>query len=294
MARRAASIWRAVTRSGCVALRPKEPKFRSEPPLASPLIRPLNCLRNFVRFGCSICHSSLTAAAGATRRGTILEFLGLAITRTGIVLHDLTLEDPDLDADDAIGGCRLDIGIIDIGAQRVQRHPTLAIPFGPGDFGAAKTPRDVDPDTQGPHPHGVLHGALHRTTEGHTTLKLLRDAVTHQGSIKLGLAHLDDVEMQLAVGHLRQLLAQRLDIRAFLADDDAGARGVDRDAALLVRTLDDHTADAGLLALGVDELADREILEQKITVILGVGIPAAVPGAVHLQALANRIDFVTH
>ena len=37
MARRADSIWRAVTRSGSRALRPKAPKFSAVPPLATPL-----------------------------------------------------------------------------------------------------------------------------------------------------------------------------------------------------------------------------------------------------------------
>ena len=54
IARRAASIWRAVTRSGSVAFRANEPKFRLNPPFASPWMRPLCCLRNLVRFGCSI------------------------------------------------------------------------------------------------------------------------------------------------------------------------------------------------------------------------------------------------
>src|SRR6056297_2539230 len=149
MARRAASIWRAVTRSGSVAFRPYPPKFRSEPPLASPLIRPLNCLRNFVRFGCSICHSSLsTAAASPTGRGTILEFLGLAIPCCGIMLQDLALEDPDLDADDPVGGLGLHAGIVDIRPQSVKRHATFAIPFGPRDLGAAETARDIHSDPE--------------------------------------------------------------------------------------------------------------------------------------------------
>ena len=36
IARRAASIWRAVTRSGSSAFRPNWPKFRSVPPFAVP------------------------------------------------------------------------------------------------------------------------------------------------------------------------------------------------------------------------------------------------------------------
>src|SRR5215211_5170542 len=59
MARRAASIWRALTRSGSRAFRPNWPKLRSVPPLATPWMRPLNCLRNLVFLGCSMaasCH----------------------------------------------------------------------------------------------------------------------------------------------------------------------------------------------------------------------------------------------
>src|SRR5216683_1393877 len=54
MARRAASIWRAETRPGSAALRPKEPKFSVVPPLARPWMRPLCPLRYFVRFGLSM------------------------------------------------------------------------------------------------------------------------------------------------------------------------------------------------------------------------------------------------
>jgi hypothetical protein len=36
MARRAASIWRALIRSGSMAFKPKAPKFSSVPPLALP------------------------------------------------------------------------------------------------------------------------------------------------------------------------------------------------------------------------------------------------------------------
>jgi hypothetical protein len=69
---------------------------------------------------------------------------------------------------------------------------------------------------------------------------------------------------------------------------------VDRDAALLVRTLDDHTAHAGLFALFLHEVLDLEVFEQKVAIVFVVGIPAAVPGAVDLKAHPDGIDFVTH
>src|SRR5246500_584957 len=46
MARRAASISRALIRSGSIAFRPYSPKLRLVPRFAAPWIRPLNCLRN--------------------------------------------------------------------------------------------------------------------------------------------------------------------------------------------------------------------------------------------------------
>jgi hypothetical protein len=69
---------------------------------------------------------------------------------------------------------------------------------------------------------------------------------------------------------------------------------VDGHPALLVRAFDDHTGHTGLLAFVLNKIADFKVFQKKITVILGVGIPAAVPGAVDLKAHANRIDFVTH
>ena len=53
-ARRAASIWRAVTRSGSSAFRPYWPKASVAPLVAVPWMRPLNALRNLVRMGCNM------------------------------------------------------------------------------------------------------------------------------------------------------------------------------------------------------------------------------------------------
>src|SRR5215472_17614302 len=54
MARRAASISRAVIRARLVAFRPNSPKDTLAPRCAKPPLRPLNCLRYLVRLGCSI------------------------------------------------------------------------------------------------------------------------------------------------------------------------------------------------------------------------------------------------
>ena len=54
IARRAASIWRAVIRALLVAFMPKAPKFSSAPPLVRPSLRPFWRLRYLVRFGCNM------------------------------------------------------------------------------------------------------------------------------------------------------------------------------------------------------------------------------------------------
>src|SRR5215469_3196935 len=54
MQRRPASIWRAVSAPCVVAFRPNSPKLTRLEQKARPSLRPLNCLRNLVRLGCSM------------------------------------------------------------------------------------------------------------------------------------------------------------------------------------------------------------------------------------------------
>src|SRR6187397_3419249 len=101
IARRAASIWRAVRRPRPMAFRPYSPKLTLLPTVATPLLRPFCSLRYFLLAGCSI----LRSCSRTTRRT-----LGLFRRRRGrlrglgVVRHHFALEHPDLDADDAIRG----------------------------------------------------------------------------------------------------------------------------------------------------------------------------------------------
>src|SRR4051794_38571730 len=245
MARRAASIWRAVRRSGSIAFRPNEPKSRLKPPLAAPLMRPLKALRYLVRLGCSMAlllcalFAALDARGRALRRG----FLGALVVRHRVVRHDLALEHPDLDAAGAEGGEGGGGAVVDVGAQRVQRHAAFAVPFHARDLGAAQAARAVDPDAAGAEAHGRLHGALHGAAEGDAALELLGDVLGDQRCVDLGLANLDDVQRHLALGHLGEVAAQLLDVGALLADHHARPGGVDGDAGALGRALDDDLGD---------------------------------------------------
>src|SRR5713101_6735737 len=274
-------------RSGAIAFRPNCPNDNVAPEVATPWIRPLCAFRNFVFFGCIMAYALkpflFRSSCVATRPRSVA--LGhLLVLGHRIVLKDFALEDPDLDA---AGSERRERGrdtVIDIGAQRVQRHAAFAIPFHPRDFGAAETARAVDTNALGAKTHRRLHRALHGAAECDTALELLRDRFGDQRGVELGLADLDDVDDDVGGGDIGNALAQLVDVGALLADHDAGTRRVDRHAALLVRTLDHDPGDGRLL----------DILVQQLAVFVLAGEPTRIPGPVDAEPQSDWIDLLTH
>ena len=208
--------------------------------------------------------------------------------------ENLALEDPDLHAAHAVSGVRLCLGIVHVRAQRVQRNAAFAIAFRTRDLGAAETAAAGDADAVGTQPHRRLHRTLHGAAERDTTLELVGNSLRDELGIDFRLADLDDVQRHVRRGHRAERLAQLLDVRALLADDHARACGKDGDAAQLGRTLDHHLGDRRLRQRLQDVLANLEILQQQATIVRAVGVPAAVPGAVDLQAQTDRVALVTH
>src|SRR4030088_647199 len=211
-----------------------------------------------------------------------------------VVLEDFALEDPDLDAAGAERGERGRDAIIDIGAQRVQRHAAFAIPFHARDFGAAETARAVDTNAFGAKTHRRLHRALHGAAERDAALELLRDRFGDQRGVELGLADFDDVDDDVGGGDIGHALAQLVDVGALLADHDAGTRRVDRHAALLVRTLDHNPGHGRLLQFLVQDLADFDILVQQLAVFILAGEPTGIPRPVDAETQSDWIDLLTH
>src|SRR5574343_1406608 len=211
MARRAASICRAVRRPRPVALRPHSPKETFVPRVARPSLRPLCSLRNLRRLGCSMLSTCLTYALRRSlafgllhRTGTRLVAFRLtrSTTRTTIIsgrlfnsrllvaIKHVSLVNPDLDPDNAVGGQRFGGCIIDVGTQRVKWHAAFAIPFGPGDFGTIQAASTHHLDPLSAETHGVLHRTLHGTTEHDAFFELLRDRIGNQLGIDFRLADL--------------------------------------------------------------------------------------------------------
>src|SRR6516162_9796446 len=155
---RAASIWRAVTKPQVSACRPYSPNAISAAPLVRPVMRPFCCLRHFTFLGASI---------------VFLFFYFRALREPRVPLRqDLALEDPALDADGAVGGVRLGGAVLDVGAQRVQRHAPLVVPLVARHLGPAEAARAGQTDALGPELHRGLHRLLHRAAEGHAALEL--------------------------------------------------------------------------------------------------------------------------
>src|ERR1700737_4108875 len=234
---------------------------------------------------------ALSSVAAGPR---IVAFGHLLVLGHRIVLEDFALENPDLDAAGAERGERGRHPVIDIGAQRVQRHAPLAIPFHARDFGAPETARAVDTNAFGAETHRRLHRALHRTAERDPALELLRDRFGDQRGVELGLADLDDVDDDVGGGDIGNALAQLVDVGALLADHDAGTRRVDRHAALLVRTLDHDPGDGRLLEFLVQDLADLDILVQQLAVFVLAGEPTGIPRPVDAETQPDWIDLLTH
>src|SRR5690606_8871546 len=113
MARRAASIWRAVSRPRPMAFRPYSPKLTLAPRVATPVLRPFWYFRYLVLAGCSILRSSscLLLRLG---RGCHHRLLAAA--------QHFALEHPDLDADDAVGRLGFGEAVVDVCPQGVERH----------------------------------------------------------------------------------------------------------------------------------------------------------------------------
>src|ERR1700736_3731569 len=138
MARRAASISRAVMRARLVAFRPNSPKDTELPRWARPGIRPLNILRYLVRLGCIMAaysQSGLCRRFGHRCCRSLCRWCALSCLafRHGLLdLHlveHFALEDPDLHADDAVGRVRLRQTVVDVSAERVQRNSSFAVLF---------------------------------------------------------------------------------------------------------------------------------------------------------------------
>src|SRR6185437_16053499 len=105
--------------------------------------------------------------------------------------------DPDLDADAAGRRLRLDEAVVDVGADRVQRHATLAVLLAPAHLGAAEAARALDLHAGGAGADRARERTLHRAAERNAIRQLLRDRLRDELRIQLGALDLVDVDVDV-------------------------------------------------------------------------------------------------
>src|SRR5580704_6045931 len=264
---RADSICRLDTYACSSAWMPYSPKATRVPPLAAPCRSGRCCLRCLTLRGISMTQpSSPLVAAGAASAGAAgLAWLagawsapprsgrsppgartppplrpgrpvpalagpqsGRGRLALGPGLRSFAAIDPDLHADPAERGPGLVEAVVDVRAQRVQRHPALAVELGPGHLRAAEAAGALHPDALGARAlHRGLHGLAHRPAEGHPAGQLLGHALRDELRVRLRVLHLEDVQLDLLAGQLLQVTADPVGLGAAAADDDARPGGVD-------------------------------------------------------------------
>ena len=129
--------------------------------------------------------------------------------------------------------------VVDVRAQRVQRHAAVRVALGARHLRATEATGDLNLDALGAGPHRARERALHRAAEGDTVLQLLGDRLRDEARVELGALDLKDVDLDLLAGDLVQVAAQLVDFGAGLADHDPRTRRVDVDLNL-VRVLADR------------------------------------------------------
>src|SRR5438105_10780935 len=226
----------------------------------------------------------LVAEAQLAASGHALEALG----------HDLALVDPDLDADPAEGRLRLGEAVVDVGADRVQRHAALRVHLRAAHLAAAEPAAADHLDAVGAGADRRGERALHRTPEADAVLELLRDRLGDQLRVELGPLDLVDVDVHGLVRHAVDLLAERVDLDAGLADHDPRPRRVDVDRDPLSVLPDQDVRQARVRELVLDVLADLDVLEQVGRELLRARVPVGLPVVDDADAHPAGMDLLTH
>src|SRR4030095_8796240 len=102
-----------------------------------------------------------------------------------------------------------------------------------------------------------------------------------------------DVEVDLLARAHLELVLEPLHLGALAPDDDARARGEDRDPRAVARALDVDLRDARVIELILDVAADLHVLVEELRVVLGSEPPRA-PGPGGPEAKADGVRLLTH
>jgi hypothetical protein len=197
-------------------------------------------------------------------------------------------------ADLAVHGLGLGETIVDVLAERVQRHAALTLPLATRDVRTAETAGALNTNALGTERHGHFHSLLHGATERDAAFELEGDVLSDELSLDLGLLDLLDVEEDLLARELRELVLDLLDLLTLAADHHARTGGVDLDAHAVGGALDEDARHRGLLELLHQLLADDLVLEEELREILLGGEPAGLPVPANGKTETGGIGLLAH
>jgi hypothetical protein len=183
--------------------------------------------------------------------------------------------------------------VVDVGAQRVERHAAVGIALGASHLGAAEASGHLHADALGPRADRAGQRALHRAAEGNAVLELLGDRLRHQPGVELRALDLEDVDLDLLARDPVQVTPQLVDLGARLADHDPGPCGVDVDLDLGDVLADRDVREPGVRQPADDMSANEHVLVQEVGEVLFVE-PVRLPVVDVTHAERLRMDFLTH
>ena len=208
-------------------------------------------------------------------------------------ITNLALKDPALHANHTVGRARFGKAVFDLGTQRMQRHSTVSVPLPASHLSATKAARALDPDAFGTELHRRDHRLLHGASESDSAFELCRDVLRDQLCVEFRFSDLFDVDENITRGVRLELLAKHVDLSPTLADQDAGACGVDINHDLLAGAFDDDLRDPRVIQLLLDEGANLHVFMQLRGVVL-FGEPIGLPPVKGADPEAVWMDFLTH
>src|SRR5437016_1790312 len=212
----------------------------------------------------------------------------------GSLLGDIfALIDPALHANHPISRVGFRGPEINVRAQRLQRQPSLQVPFLARDFRTVQPACHAHLDAFAAEAQRRIHCFTHRAPKGHALFQLQRDRFRHQSGIQLRTMDFLDVNVHFAFGALLHVLLQLVDFRAFAPDNDARPRGVNAHHQLVRRAFDVDRADARTLQLLLQLFAELDVFVKKIGILL-VGIPPRLKRLVVTQPESIRVRLLSH
>jgi hypothetical protein len=148
----------------------------------------------------------------------------------------------------------MDLGVINVRSQRVQRHAAFTLVGNTGDFCATKTTRTLDLHALSTQPHGALYRLLHSTLVRHTLVDLFADTLGNQLRFQFGLVNFGDIDLELLTEGTIKDLAEFFELFATLANHSTHLGGMYGDFDTVCRALDFDPSHTGTFEALHDQL----------------------------------------